>query len=312
MSDKAPTLLKTASSIFEPQNIMAFIGNSGSGKTVVGTLLKDAIYSHFIKQHEDQFGFNLIKGSDILEETEEYIFDKKVFPPETDPGTQSELKFEITRKGPMGGKIITQIRDLSGEDFKKVFLGDDLLPSVRVNNILTDKEKTESYGPLSFLIFAKLYVIVLDCAEFSHWRNMDTRHAQLLNSILGFKKVLGETENDEFSTPIAVILTKTDTLKNGIEGSAEEMVKNNLKQFYHTLNLIHKGEHKFFAMFIDSEKPIISQSDIPNVDQTAIDPTSDDTVSEIDLIPLKKLKDPIHYSDAEYVKFILWFLETLS
>lgn len=258
MSDKPPTLLKTVTGIFGPQNIMAFVGNPGSGKTVVGTLLKDAIYSHFVKQHGDEFGFNLVKGSDILEETEEYIFNQKVFPPETDPGTQSELKFEITRKGPMGGKIIIQIKDLSGEDFLKVFLGDDHEPTARVNNILTDKEKTEPYGPFSFLIFAKLYAIAIDCAEFPHWKNIDTRHAQLLNSILGFKKVLGETENDQFTTPLAIILTKTDTLKNGIEGSAEEMVKNNLPQFYHTLNLIHSGKRKFFELFIESDK-----SDIP-------------------------------------------------
>lgn len=293
MSAKNPTILKTATDIFNSQNIIAFVGNPGSGKTVVGTLLKDAMFDHFGRKHKDEFNVNLLKGSDVLEETERYLFTQKTFPPETPPGTQSELAFEISRKGSLGKKIVIRIRDLSGEDFTKVFLGDDVSPKIRVNAILSDKEKTEPYGSMSFLIFAKLYVILIDCEEFSNWKSVQTRQSQMLNSILGFKEELGETEKGQFTTPLAIILTKTDVLPNGIEGSAEEMIEKYLPQFYQTLSSVHAGKRNFFTMHVAGYGA--SQQ------EQQIDPTL-----------IKKLRDPINYSSGEYVKLILWFIETLS
>lgn len=310
MSDKPPPLLKIATDILGSQNTVAFVGNPGSGKTVLATLLKDAIFQYFGNQYADEFGINLIKGSDVLEETEQYIFEKKVFPPETDPGTQSELIFEIARKGPLGKKITIRIHDMSGDDYKKVFLGTDILPKTRLNNILTDKEKTETYGSLSFLIFAKLYVILIDCAEFRHWITLQTRLSQMLNSILGFKKELGETENNQFVTPLAIVLTKTDTLENGVEGSAENMLKKHMPQFYQTLNYVHAGKKEFFTVFIESDKSLVQTEKIshnPTKPEIVTEP-----VTEIETIPLKKLKEPINYSNAEYVKFILWLIQTIS
>ena len=308
MSAKTQTLLKTATDILGSQNIVAFVGNSGSGKTVAGTLLKDAIFTYFGKQHGDEFGLNLIKGNDVLEETERYLFTEKVFPPQTDPGTQSELMFEISRKGALGKKIVIRIRDLSGEDFRKVFLGDDLSPTVRVNSILADKEKTESFGPLSFLLFAKLYVILIDCAEFEQWKTIQTRQSQMLNSILGFKTLLGETVNDKFTTPLAIILTKTDTLSNEIEGSPEEVIEKYMPQFHQTLEYVHAGKRKFFTMFIEADKsPENTQSPPSNQNEFETDVTS--TQNEITEL---KLKVPLNYSSGEYIKFILWMIETLS
>ena len=306
-------MLKTATDVFSPQSIVAIVGNPSSGKTVLGTLLKDAIFTYFVPKHADKFSANLIKGNDVLEQTEQCLFKEKIFPPETTPGEKSELVIEIARTESLGSKINIRIRDISGEDYKLAFYGDDVTPETRVNNVLTlKKEKTDNYGSFSFLIFAKLYVILIDCAEFENWKVVQTRQSQMLNSILAFKQILEETQDGKFTTPLAVILTKTDTLQNGIEGSPEYMIEKYMPQFYQTLSYIHSGKRKFFSMFIESEKPESASQKIPETTEPLKPPTQEEQAVAEQTSPIKKLKRPISYSNGEYVKFILWIIEMLS
>lgn len=301
-----PTILKIATESLAPQKIVAFVGNTGSGKTVLGTMLKDAIYTHFIPKHKDEFSFNLIKGNDVLDEVEDYLFSQKIFPPETEPGTRSEMVFEVARTQLLGRKINIRIRDISGEDYKLAFYGDDVPQETRVNDVLTlKKEKTDSYGPFSFLIFAKLYVILIDCSKFREWKTIQTRQSQMLNSILAFKKILGETEDDKFVTPLAIILTKTDTLKAGIEESPEHMLEKYMPQFYHTLSYVHTGKRKYFSMFIEAEK----KGETTQQPESSFQELTNATIPQT---ATKKLTDPLSYSSGEFVKFILWIIDVLS
>ncbi len=313
----AAPLLKSATDHYSEQNLVAIIGNQGSGKTVVGTLLKDAIFTYFDK---DEFSFNLLSGSDILEETEESIFTDKVFPPPSRPRMESKLVFEVVRAPPLGNKILFHVRDISGEDFKLAFLGGDVSAETRVNNVLALKKDKEPLGPFSYLIFAKLYAILIDCSEFDNWKTIQTRQSQMLNSLLAFKKVLGEIQdNGKFTTPLAIVLTKTDTLKNGIEGSPENMIKKYMPQFHTTLSHVHDGPRQYFSLFIVGEKPTEDsqkQEDVKEEQDVLPSQKQEDVKEEQDALPsqtpIKKIIDPISYSNGEYVKFILWVIEKLS
>ncbi len=317
MSKTTASPLKTATDILGSQKIVAIVGNPGSGKTVVGTLLKDAIFTHFSPQHRDEFSTNLIKGSDVLEEVEQCLFTDNIFPPETTPGTKSELIFEIVRTQALGDKIHFKIRDISGEDYRLAFQGDEVSAESRVNNVLAEDKEKAVYGPLSYLIFAKIYAILIDCSEFSNWKTIETRQSQMLNSILDFKKVLGETDDKgKFSTPLAIILTKIDTLEGGIETSPEHMIEKYMPQFFQTLLHVHSGKRKFFSVYIEGEK--LDTQNMPKPEEknlvTTPDAKSDtgELIEEEKPTEVKKLKTPIAYNSGEYVKFILWVIETLA
>jgi len=291
MSAKTPrTSLDHAKEDFENKKQVAFLGPPNCGKTVVAVLMKDAVFAYYQKEHPD-VKFNVVKGNDFLVSAEENMFSNGDFPIKTPTLNPDEVVFQIKEENAIGDGVELVIRDMSGEDYESAFLGQDMEPGLRVEHILNLGRAKQFYGPISYCLFSNMYVILIDCTEFSRWRTIQTRNAQLLNSLYNVKAHLGKINNEKFNSPIAIVLTKADELEQDTELSPEELIKKHMPQFYSTLFNLNDGKKDFFKLSLDLQ---------PNQENV------------IERDSPSKIKIPISYSNEEYVKLTDWIIQNLS
>lgn len=286
-SNNENTLLARVKEDLYDQNIVAFLGPPNSGKTVIATLLNDSIFTRFREKHGDDYETNMTDGFEFLRTTRKVMLDGK-FPSTTLPNNEGEVVFKIARKGPLGKATQLRIRDISGEDYESLLIFGDLDAEKRIDSVLR-RHKTRSmrYGPLSFIVVAKMYIIMIDCSEYSKWKELDLDYARLLNSLSAFQKVV-DGNDSTITSSIAIILTKTDCLPDEVNESARELLASQMPQFDQTLNVLHKGTREYFELSID-------------LDRTASNEQNQDGV-----------KVPWSYSSDEYSRLILWILDNIS
>jgi hypothetical protein len=287
IQDNYNPLLTKAKSDLYGENIVAFLGPPNSGKTVIATLLRDAIFSHFLENHKDEYEANMIAGFEFLKNTTNIMLEGQ-FPSATLPNNEGEVIFKIQRKGPLGTGIQIRIKDISGEDYESLCISGDIKPADRVENILR-RHKTRSmpYGPLSFIVLAKMYVIMIDCSLYKKWKYLELDYSHLLNSMLDFQKIIGGNQ-EKISEPIAIILTKTDCLPEEVNSSPKELIAKQMPQFDKTLNMLHSGARDYFELSIDTGR------------------TSGNEPNEL------SVKVPWSYSSSEYERLLLWIVNNIS
>ena len=266
---------------------MAFLGPPNSGKTVIATLLHHAVYAHFSKKHESEYAFTTESGWEFLDATKNSILGGK-FPSTTIPNNDDEVVFSIKRKGPLGRAIRLNVRDVSGEDYKSFLISGDLSADERTFGVLQQyKTRTMPYGPLSFIVFAKMYVITIDCSLYDKWSMLDLGYAHLLHSLLDFQKTTGGNA-EKITSSIAIILSKADCLPDDADGKADVLVAGKLNQFAEMLKVIHSGPREYFKTSIDPGRTDMNKP-IPN-----------------------SIKVPLSYSNDEYERLLLWIIKNVN
>ena len=286
VNDENPLLTKVKEDLDE-QNIVAFLGPPNSGKTVIATLLNDSIFTHFLEKHGDEYEANMTDGYEFLKTTRNVMLEGK-FPSTTLPDNEGEVIFKIARKGPLGKGTHLRIRDISGEDYESLIISGDLDAEKRTESVLRQhKTRSMRYGPLSFIVIAKMYVVMIDCSLYSKWKKYDLDYAHLLNSLLDFQKIVGGNKN-KITSSIAIILTKTDCLPDEVNDSAKDLIANQMQQFDKTLSMLHSGAKEYFELNIDTNR-------------TATNDQNKDGI-----------KVPWSYSSDEYSRLILWILNNIS
>ena len=250
-------MLKTAEGEYEGKSIIAFIGKVRFGKTVVSTLMYDVLSNTFLREYRKSYDVRPIKGYDDIVKLHSKML-KGRFPGGTLPETKSEIVVELSTKTAPVGKIDLFLRDASGEDLRNVLFTTYDNPDQLLELILTKHKKpNEPIGPLSYLIFAKLYVILIDCSKFEEWRSEQTEFSRLVNCILDIKNRMGKTTNGKIIDPIAIVFTKSDLLTKYIaegklkkETLANDLLKNELPLLHSTLNRCHAGKLACFQFSI--------------------------------------------------------------
>lgn len=270
----------------DDKNITAFLGPPNSGKTVIATLLNDSIFTHFLEKHDGEYEVNMVDGYEFLKTTRNVMLDGK-FPSTTLPDNQGEVIFKIARKGPLGKGIQLRIKDISGEDYESLLISGDLDAEKRVESVLLQhKTRSMRYGPLGFIIVAKMYVLMIDCSEYRKWKQFDLDYAHLLNSLLHFQTV-ARGNSEKITVPIAIILTKTDCLPEEVNDSAKDLLAKQMPQFDKTLNMLHSGSREYFELSIDINRTSSNEQDKIGV------------------------KVPWSYSSDEYSRLLVWVLNNI-
>jgi len=287
VKERVAAILQGSEGVLAGNNV-AVLGPTGSGKTVFVTLMSHAFDHHFLDKHSE-IRAHPKAGRPFLDACENSMRDGE-FPERTQQLSRDKIIFEMRNTGATSQTIEFKLPDISGEDYKNMCLGPEIRGEERVVKVADmDKGKGETFGHMIYVVYAKMYVFLIDCSKFMDWEKNDTKYQQALTTIQDFKNVTGLAKKERIETPIAIVLTKTDQLEDR-EIKPEELVRQKMRRFYNTLEDIHVGERAFFMVHVDVKR---------------------NNENEIDTSDGVKVAQPLSYSHEEYANFLWWLHQNL-
>jgi len=201
-----------------PQDVIGMVGFSQSGKSVFASL-----FTHFLHQTVKQLGIDasLEEGHDIVRDNMDWLLKKRQFPPATQPGTIRTIKILLNKKSFRTNKsILLQVNDMAGEPFSRLAEGNVADP---VSFLVTYQTATgQGIGPYGFILYAKAFVITIDCSTYGDWSTLQYDYCMLLKVIKEGRK------KDRLETPIAFVFTKCDLLPEDSLGSSGDRLLDEL------------------------------------------------------------------------------------
>ena len=249
-------LIENAKSELHNENLVAFLGELKSGKTVVSALLKHALFNHFVPRSREKYEAIVSGGSTIINETLGSMIKDGLFPQGTWPIKSPVISMEIhTMKGRGPGVVKLILRDISGENYVKLLLKEYSNPEDRLYDVLMfNKDEKKSVGPLAHIVFAKVYVIIIDCSSDNPWEHEQSYAAQMITALRQMKEIINDTENGKIVCPIAIIFTKTDLLSTDSKSLPAEELMKKMPELMSSLKISHDGSIAYFKMFVDVEE----------------------------------------------------------
>lgn len=267
MSARDPTpLLAEATKVYEPQRLIAILGLPKSGKTVIAALLHHSIVTKFLPEHET-YRLRINSGVDFLKKTT-LSLKKGEFPEKTPESEINKVEMILTQEVASGKPTELKLYDIAGEVYEKLFKNELPTPELLYRTLTHEKVKTEAFGPMSFVIFCRMYVFLIDCEQFENWDAISYENVKILNAILQWKRAISKATDDNINEPIAVILTKTDLLPETERlANVEDLLKKHMPDFFHQLKSVANGKVEFFKFHINVErgsdnKPVIIDAPI--------------------------------------------------
>jgi len=248
-------LIEAARNHYHDRNLVAFLGEVGSGKTVVSALLKHATFNHFIPRNRGKYEAIISHGSTIINRILGDMIKDGLFPPSTVPQENPSISMEIhILKGRGVGKVELVLQDMSGENYSNFLTKEFSDSEKRLYQLLTfNKSERESIGPLAHLPFSKVYVILIDCSKRKYWEHEQSSAGQMITALKQIKELAKDTKNGRIWNPIAIVFTKTDQLdEKERDLPAEELIKK-MPEFVSSLNLQTNGPCGYFKMFVEVE-----------------------------------------------------------
>ena len=227
--------------------VVAFIGDSGCGKTVVSALLKHALSKHFIPNSKGEWeavpssGYEFINS--VISEMK-----KGKFPDQTLEEDYPKLIIDVYHTKGNTTKIKLVLRDMSGENYTKLLSTENPNFEEQINALLDDPEKNV------YIIFAKIYVILIDCSQKDDWDADPSYITSTISKLKEFKEKIHHYEEDKkINNPIAIIFTKADRLKETDQiKTAKELMKE-YPGLESSLNINQDGSRGFFKVSVDSK-----------------------------------------------------------
>lgn len=286
--EKLKSIIVLTNKEYENKNYVAILGYSTVGKTVLITLLNNALDNYFLDRHTD-IDARVISGDVHLKKWENIMISGK-FPKRTELLEQEEIIINMRGKGATGGSVDIRFPDISGEDFRNLCIGDEVRGPDRALKVFEmAKPKGQIFGEKSYIAYAKMYFLLLDCSKLEQWKQDAIDHQQALETILECKKAIGKTKNDKVDVPIVIILTKADTLSDP-DVDPSTLIHDEMRKFYNALNSIYTGQKFFFKVHVDVER------------------NGDNEFGDTEL----ELRVPLTYSHDDYVDILRCIHQNIS
>ena len=295
MSARDPNpMLQAATTTYANSKQIAIIGPPNAGKTVIAGLLYDSIVNKFLPTHKT-YRLQVENGLDFLQRTMLNL-KKGEFPAKTPADEINKVEMILRQDVGTGGKIEIKLHDVVGETYEELYI-QELPKNERLFRTLEKgKQKGQTYGDMAFLIFAKLYVVLVDCEKVNDWAKISYDNVKLVNTILQWKEGINQANNGKIKTPIAIMFTKTDLLNEEMaKKSGEELLKEFMPEFYQQLNSTLEKPPTFCKVRLE-------------VDRSASNTSNTESTSLVNY----KVRTPIKYSDEQYVELILWIDQNMQ
>ena len=208
---------------FEDRVAVAFLGTRHAGKTVHCALLKDAAAKHLMRRTNRRYVGVATDGSERINRITDALHDGR-FPEKTLEGEAVPLTVDITsRRNGAGLSMI--FHDMAGEEYDDL-LAKEMDAKERVRRILdTPKIADKEYGLMTHLIFAKIYIVVIDCSRVGSWPSFESYIKDAIRSIYDIKKHTRALYRGKIAADMAVVFAKHDELPEGegVENLAEQL-----------------------------------------------------------------------------------------
>lgn len=193
---------------FDGRIAVAFLGTHHAGKTVLCALLKDASGRHLMRHTNGRYQGMATEGSGRINRIMSVLYNGR-FPAKTAQGEAAPLTVEITSPG-NSTTLSLIFHDMVGEEYDDLLVG-EMSAKDRVRQILdTRKDGDREYGLMTHLIFAKIYVAVIDCSTVESWERSESYVKDAIRSIYDIKKFDRDLYRGKISADMAVVFTKHD------------------------------------------------------------------------------------------------------
>jgi len=233
---------------FKNKKVVAFLGQSGCGKTVVSALFRHALAKYFIPKSKGKWeavpssGYEYI--SSVLDDMK-----KGNFPDRTLEKEHPKLIIDIYHMLVTPTKTELVLRDMSGENYTNLLSTETPDFDQQMYDLLESPERN------AHLIFAKMYVIMIDCSEKNSW-DTDPAHVNpMITKLKILKQKIHQYDDDKkMDNPIAIVFTKADRLEGkDVNKSAEELM-NEYPGLGSSLKVNHSGPVGYFKVGVKSRK----------------------------------------------------------
>ena len=249
-------IIDVAKEDFRDEIMVAFLGDKFSGKTVHCALIKDTLANALKEYSEGEYIGMATDGSDRMNKIIDKLYNEE-FPAKTPLLDADPITLEIISKS-AGERIKIILRDMAGE-MKEELLEKDMGVDERLEEIFKTARSDKPYGLLTHLIFAKIYIILIDCSEIDQWPSKQAYIKDTIRNLYEIKVKIGEVVNNRMHAPIAIVFSKYDTLAEEEKKSAKELM-NMLKEVSAALEICHKGPLEYFISSVESVK--ISENEL--------------------------------------------------
>jgi len=253
VEEKLETLIEKTRPQFQDKNIIAFLGEVKSGKTVVSALLYYHLRKDWIPKTKGKWDAVPSSGDDeinkILRKLKRGIF--------TSPTPENEfpkLVIDVYNMEGKPAKTELALHDMSGENYADLLSYEYEDEEDRLIDILS--------GDGSYLAYAKKYVIMIDCAENNFWDTDVCKVLRMIGSLRKIKQQIHNFDDDEqLHTPISIVFTKADRLSLvDSKKSANELV-DEYSGLRSSLNINHdQNSLEFFKVSIASKLETLKQA----------------------------------------------------
>ena len=203
-------ILERARADFDDMNSVAFIGARHSGKTVHYALLKDAATRHLARRTRGRYGGIATAGGGRIDKIVGALYGGN-FPQKTAQGEAIPLAVEIAATK-NGSNVTLIFNDMAGEEYDEL-LTSEMPVEQRIQGMLdTPGIDGKPYGLMTHLIFARMYVVVIDCSAIETWGSSQAYVKDAIQSMYEIKKYTRDLYNNKMVEDIIIVFSKCDTL----------------------------------------------------------------------------------------------------
>ena len=230
----------------QPKNIIAFLGNVSTGKTVVSALVKYTLTRLWIPRSNGRWDAMVSSGSEEINEILRKM-KKGEFPSATPGENYPELGIDIFRMEGPPDRFNLKLHDIPGENYS------DLLTDQSYSNI-GDRLKHILNGRGAYLAYAKKYAIMIDCGKKGEWDTDIEKVALMISKIREIKQIIHNFgAYEKIRNPVAIVFTKADRLSEEDKTKSAEELAREYHELYSSLRANHDLKLvKFFKVSVSS------------------------------------------------------------
>ena len=208
---------------FDDRVATAFLGPKHAGKTVHCALLKDAATKHLMRHTNGRYVGVATDGSERINRITDALYGGR-FPEKTLQGGAMPLIVEIT--SPKNGTNLSlMFHDMAGEEYDELLVK-EMDAARRIHGIIgMSRTDDRPYGLMAHLIFARIYVVVIDCSTAASWGSSESYVKDAIRAIYDIKKHTRSLHRGKIPADVAVVFAKHDALAEdvGVDKLAERL-----------------------------------------------------------------------------------------